>query len=292
MTGCSEQPAVESAILASTVPENSTGASADDPPAQDASGEPGTGPTTTVAGSAERPVIQTAQRPDWLGTRVLPTGPDGRVITPQTTPEELVDRRFATVDVFDSPGDRFTSSIGPVPAEVLARSTWVDGCPVEPEDLSYLTMSFWGFDGRAHTGEMIVNRSVAQDVITAFAAIFEARFPIEEMTVVPKEALDADPTGDGNNTTAFVCRAVTGGSSFSQHAYGLAIDINPFHNPYIRGEVVLPELAASYLDRAQPLAGMVADDGPVVQAFDDIGWGWGGDWESLKDYQHFSVNNR
>ncbi|MFT7600588.1 MAG: hypothetical protein ACI8TP_003532, partial [Acidimicrobiales bacterium] len=119
---------------------------------------------------------------------------------------------------------------------------------------------------------------------------WDDRFPFEEMRIVTPTDLDAPPTGDGNNTTAFVCRAVTGGTRFSEHASGLAIDINPFHNPYLRDDLLLPELAGSYLGREDLRAGMLTADSAVVRAFTDIGWSWGGEWSSLKDWQHFSHN--
>lgn len=231
-------------------------------------------------------------RPEWLGRRTLPTRPDGIVVA-QTTPEELRERRLVTVDrLAPPPGDRFEGSLGAVGDEVLARSTWVEGCPVEPEDLAYLTISFWGFDGGVHTGEMIVHREVATEIVDVFAKLFAARFPLEEMRIVSPADLDAAPTGDGNNTTAFVCRPVTGGTTFSEHAYGLAIDINPFHNPYRRDDLVLPELAGHYLDRSLGQPGMITDGDVVVEAFAAIGWSWGGNWRSLEDYQHFSRSGR
>lgn len=125
-----------------------------------------------------------------------------------------------------------------------------------------------------------------------FRALWEARFPIEEMRITEERELDLKPTGDGNNTGAFVCRTQRGGSSFSEHAYGLAVDVNPFQNPYHRGEVVIPELASAYLDRQERRPGMIFDDGSVVAAFDRIGWGWGGRWRSLTDLHHFSRNDR
>ncbi len=116
---------------------------------------------------------------------------------------------------------------------------------------------------------------------------------MERLAITPAQALDAPPTGDGNTTGAFVCRPVTGGTSFSQHAYGLAVDVNPFQNPYVKGagadRVVLPELASAYLDRSRSAPGMIRPGGPVVRAFARIGWTWGGDYRSLKDWQHFSA---
>jgi hypothetical protein len=139
---------------------------------------------------------------------------------------------------------------------------------------------------------MIVHETVATDIVTVFERLYEARFPIEEMRVVTPEELAAPPTGDDNNTTAFVCRPVTGGTTFSEHASGLVIDVNPFHNPYQRADLILPELAADYLDRSAGRPGLIRDGDAVVDAFTDIGWTWGGRWRSLKDYQHFSLNGR
>ncbi|MEM9654321.1 MAG: M15 family metallopeptidase [Actinomycetota bacterium] len=275
-------PATITATTATTAPT---------PTAALADGDTETASSAEAAGTGAE-VDPPVERPAWLGTRTLPTTANGRVV-PQTTPEELRDRRLPTVDTLPPPPPDapFRSTAQPLDRATLDRSTWTEGCPVAQEDLTYLTLSFWGFDGRPHTGELIVNRAVAEDIISVFATLFESRFPIEEMRLVTPADLDAPPTGDGNNTASFVCRPVTGGTVFSQHAYGLAVDINPFHNPYRRNDLVLPELATSYLDRtAAP--GVITDGDVVVAAFERIGWFWGGRWVSLKDYQHFSLNNR
>jgi hypothetical protein len=174
----------------------------------------------------------------------------------------------------------------------LVRETdlaWEPGCPVGLRDLRYLEMSYWGFDGRPHTGQMVVNASVAEDVVEVFRKLYRARFPLEQMALATHKDLDAPPTGDGNVTGAYACRATRGTTSWSQHAYGLAIDVNPFDNPYSKGDVVLPELASSYLDRGWRRPGMIYRGDVVTTAFSDIGWTWGGDFQSLKDYQHFSA---
>ena len=144
---------------------------------------------------------------------------------------------------------------------------------------------------RRHTGELLVNAEAADDLVSVFRALYDARYPIEEMRITRLDELDAPPTGDGNNTGAFACRPTVGQSTFSQHAYGLAIDVNPFQNPYEKGDLVLPELASSYLDR-DDREGVIRDGDPVVTAFAAIGWEWGGNWQSLKDYQHLSENGR
>ena len=136
-------------------------------------------------------------------------------------------------------------------------ATWRPGCPVGLDDLRYVTVSFRGFDGRAHTGELVVHERVAAQVVSVFARLYRARFPIEEMRLVTGADLEAHPTGDGNNTAAFVCRAARKQTRWSAHAYGLAIDVNLFQNPYRRGDLVLPELAGAYEDRARARPGMI-----------------------------------
>jgi D-alanyl-D-alanine carboxypeptidase len=231
--------------------------------------------------------------PPWLGDRVLPmTGTGyGEV---RATPPALRNRQFTLPDtVSPLPGDDFAAQVtSPAPPAVIARSTWRPGCPVDPSDLTWLRLAFWGFDDQRHTGELLAHEDVAQDLVSVFERLYKAKFPLEELSIVSQRELEAPPTGDGNATTAFVCRPTVGESSYSQHAYGLAVDVNSFQNPYVSDHLVLPELASSYLHRARVRPGMIQASGPVVQAFASIGWEWGGAWETLKDYQHFSQSGR
>lgn len=211
----------------------------------------------------------------------------------RATPPELVRRRFTLPDTVPMlPGTGFAARITPVPTEVLARSTWRPGCPVGREDLRWARLTFWGFDSRRHTGELLVNAAVAADVVAVFRELYQQRYPLEEMRITTKAEQVAPPTGDGNDTGSFNCRNTEGAAVLSQHAYGLAIDVNPFQNPYRKAGVVLPELARSYLDRGWRRPGMIDAGGAVVRAFAGIGWAWGGAWRSLTDYQHFSQNGR
>ena len=231
------------------------------------------------------------ERPPWLGKRVIP-GADHDIGLGLPTPPILRDRRFPTIDILPRPSQPgYRATVGPVERDVLERSTWRPKCPVSPNELVYLTMTFWGFDRVRHTGEMIVNASVAEEVTGAFEKLYAARFPIEEMRVATLEeqrAWHRAPTGDTNLTSSLECRRAAGSDNWSEHAYGLAIDINPFHNPYLLGEHVGPELASAYTDRTWKRPGMIFEGDAVTQAFDAIGWGWGGRWNSLKDWMHFS----
>lgn len=270
----------------------------------DRTGEAAATPTTSTSTTVVAPTTTTAPpttttaagpgltRPDWLGTRLLPVRADGfGQVLP--TPPELVDRRVPTIDLLPPPPDgRFAATVVPVPDDVVARSSWQASCPVALADLRYVTVGFWGFDERQHTGELIVNARFADDLVEVFRQLFDARFPIEEMRVIRADEIDAPPTGDGNVTTSLVCRPAVGSGSWSRHAYGLAVDINPFHNPYERGDLVLPELASAYLARDNHRPGMIQPGDAVVEAFDAMGWGWGGRWNTLLDYMHFSDNGR
>ena len=249
---------------------------------------------TAPAAPTSPPSTRAPARPaaGWkVGAVALPLRPDGfGQVLP--TPPPLRDRRLATVDRLPPPPDgRFHATVGPVGAAVRARmgETWAPGCPVGLADLRYLTVGFRGFDGRAHTGELVVNRRVAAQVVGVFAELYAAGFPIEEMRLPTTADLRAPPTGDGNDTAAFVCRPVRGQTRWSAHAYGLAVDVDPFQNPYHRGDLVLPERASAYLDRGWRRPGMIRPGDAVTRAFAAIGWTWGGTWRSPSDLMHFSA---
>jgi hypothetical protein len=139
---------------------------------------------------------------------------------------------------------------------------------------------------------VIVASEVADDMVQIMRALFEAGFPIERMEPVDVYDGDDDLSMAANNTSAFNCRKVTGGSKWSEHSYGIAIDVNPLVNPYVRGATVLPPEGAQFADRAQDAPGMIHDEDVVVTTFADHGWIWGGTWSSPKDFQHFSTSGR
>lgn len=258
---------------------------------------PGAGPTTTpttTPGTSTAPDGPTYS--SWpLGERVLPLQPDGfGEIRP--TPPSLRERRYPTADVLTPPvGARFHASVGAITPAIRERmgETHQPGCPVALDELRYVQVSFRGFDGAAHTGELVVAAAAAEEIVSVFRALYRTDFPIESMRLVTTADLHARATGDGNNTAAFVCRPTRGQTAgFSAHAYGLALDLNPFMNPYEKDGVVLPERASSYLDRGRVRPGMVEPGDVAVREFARIGWSWGGDFRSLKDYQHFTALDR
>ena len=250
--------------------------------------------TTTTASTTTSTAITTSTTstttPGWeLGATPLPLRPDGfGEVLP--TPELLVRRELPTTDLLaPPPDDVFRSSIAAIDPATRDRmgETWQEGCPVPIEELRRVTVSHWGFDGDVHSGELVLHQDVAADVVGVFARLHELRFPIEELRITTTADLEAAPTGDGNGSGSFSCRPVRGGSSWSQHSYGTAVDINPFQNPFVRGDLVLPELASAYLDRSDVRPGMILPGDEVVAAFAAIGWHWGGTW-AQPDLMHFS----
>ena len=193
------------------------------------------------------------------------------------------------------PTTPFQGTIERLPADVVRKMTgasWRPGCPVPLERLRLLRISYWGFDDAAHLVVLVVRDDVAPAVVDAFRRIYNARFPIHKMQLVDDFGASDTRSMAANNTSAFNCRAVTGGSGWSEHAYGRAIDVNPFVNPYVKGSTVLPPEAAPYTDRTRNDPGMIHADDAVARAFAARGWSWGGYWSSLKDYQHFSTTGR
>lgn len=178
-----------------------------------------------------------------------------------------------------------------VQAATMIPSTWRPGCPVHLRDLRLLTVRFWGFDGRMHAGRIIVHEAVATDVVWVFRKIFEARFPIRRIELEDRYEGQENGSTLANNSSGFDCRPVTGGTRFSRHSYGTAIDINPLQNPYLYedGHVTDPR-ARAYLDRSQDLPGMIHTGDPVHRAFTTIGWRWGGDFVVTPDWQHFDLD--
>ena len=171
-------------------------------------------------------------------------------------------------------------------------SSWHRGCPVPVRRLRLLTVSFWGFDRRAHTGRLVADRSAVRPLIRAMRRLYAARFPIKRMVPVDAYGGSDNRSMAADNTSAFNCRRVAGTRSWSEHAYGRAIDINPVENPEVDGRKISPPRGARNANRRRHARGMIRRHGVVVRAFRAVGWGWGGRWSSPKDYQHFSATGR
>jgi hypothetical protein len=192
----------------------------------------------------------------------------------------------------------FHSSIRPLSAPVrseLKRDAWHPGCPVALSGLRMLTVTYRGFDRHSHTGNLVVNRSAAAPLARVFRRLYELRFPIRHMGFADSYGPARSRPADGDVSGSFECRQAVpspcvggnGTGTWSMHAYGLAVDLNPVENPYVGcGQSRDPKTRA-YLNRSRHRRGMVTR--AVIGAFRSIEWGWGGSWAgSTKDYMHFS----
>lgn len=191
---------------------------------------------------------------------------------------------------------QYKASMSPITADIKAKLThsYKDNSPLGLDDLKYLQMSYWGYDGCVHEGELVVHHGVAQDVMDIFGELFEARFPIEKMKLIDVYQANDDLSMADNNSSALCVRMVTGSTTdWSKHSYGCAVDINPLVNPYAKNGKVLPKEGLAYLDRESGARGQIVKDDVCYKAFLKRGWSWGGDWMNTRgyvDYQHFDID--
>jgi D-alanyl-D-alanine carboxypeptidase len=207
-------------------------------------------------------------------------------------------RAGAVLSVLDCGAISYCSFIEPLDEPTRAAMVgvvWRKGCPVGLEDLRRITFKHWSFDGSIATGQVVVNAGVAVDIQGVLHDLFDAKFPIASAKPIEVFGGDDDRSTMANNSSAFNCRAVTGGKAFSEHAWGRAIDLNPVQNPYVRSNgTVLDPKAKRFIKRSalSESSGVIPPNGAVVKAFKRIGWTWGGTFNRVKDYQHFSSTGR
>ncbi|MDL2236880.1 M15 family metallopeptidase [Christensenellaceae bacterium OttesenSCG-928-K19] len=201
--------------------------------------------------------------------------------TPTPTPEGMI-----------MVAEGFTAQ--PIPEEIYERmleKSYPEDCPIPLEELRYLRVLHIGFDGENHEGEMVVNVQIAEDVLHIMKALYDNEYPIEKMALIDDYDANDERSMTDNNSSAFCYRVVKGTNTLSNHARGLAVDINPLYNPYVRGGRVEPEAAQPYVDRSQDNPYFLRSDDLCVQLFKEYGFTWGGDWNGYKDYQHFDIRD-
>jgi len=162
--------------------------------------------------------------------------------------------------------------------------------PKFKENQKLIEVLYYSFDGKIHKGQLVIDKRLAQDMREIFRLVLENKFPIGSVIPISSDRFfkdgkwnEDDQSMMANNTSAFNYRTATASKKLSKHAYGFAIDINPVQNPYIKGKIVLPPNAV--YDENVP--GTLGSNSLVVKSFIRLGWTWGGNWKSLKDYQHF-----
>ena len=177
-------------------------------------------------------------------------------------------------------------------ARITGKSYPADdaGIRIGYDDLRYIRLLHYDFDGNVEEGELIVNAKVADEVMGIFYKLYLAKYPLTSVRLVDEYGgtADDDLSMAANNTSAFNYRFVAGTKTLSLHSFGVAIDINPRLNPYIVGDSISPADGAPYADRTRDFAGKIDHNDLCYKLFIACGWTWGGDWRNSKDYQHFS----
>ncbi|MCK5683751.1 M15 family metallopeptidase [bacterium] len=202
----------------------------------------------------------------------------------------LLSLTFCTTELF--PENKFTGKISPIPKDIKAKmigESWKKGCPVDFDQLTYLRISFWGFDNKTHIGELIINKAIAENTVETFRELYNIRFPIQSMKLPIFYLNNPNDSSRKNNSSAFYYRKdAQSPKKLSLHSYGIAIDLNPFYNPSpVAGGKVEPQGAEKYLNRKLRIKGMIHEGDKVFQIMTKNGWAWGGFFKQGADPMHF-----
>ena len=178
-------------------------------------------------------------------------------------------------------------------SRIAGKSYKVD-CPLPLGELRYLEVLHKNLVGEILRGEMICNERIAADVLEIFKKLFAANYPIEKIRLIDEYDADDELSMRDNNSSCFNFRFVSFTKRISRHGYGLAVDINPLYNPYIKTvdgkKIIAPDNSAAFEDREKNFPYKITADDLCVQLFREKNFLWGGDcWDDEKDYQHFFI---
>lgn len=160
------------------------------------------------------------------------------------------------------------------------------------DELRYVHILHYDFDGDPAEGELICNEYIAQDLVEIFYELYHNEYRLERVLLIDEYDGDDIASMEDNNTSCFNYRVVAGSSSLSRHAYGLAVDVNPLYNPYVTyskdgSRNVSPVSGESYADRTAAFPYKIDEEDLCYKLFIQHGFTWGGSWNHSKDYQHF-----
>ena len=178
----------------------------------------------------------------------------------------------------------------------MKGKSYKDNCPIPLGDLRYLHVLHKDLEGITHGGELVCNKYIADDVLEIFRELFLAGYPIERVRLVDEYNADDETSMRDNNSSCFNFRFITHTTRISKHGLGLAVDINTLYNPYIKnlndGKIILePATAGEYTDRSKNFPYKIEKGDLCYRLFTQRGFEWGGEWKTVKDYQHFEVSD-
>lgn len=177
----------------------------------------------------------------------------------------------------------------------IKNKSYKNNCTVSRSDLRYLHLLHYTEDGKIKLGEMICHKDIANALIDIFRELFNNHYPIERMQLIDDFDADDIKSMEHNNTTCFNFRVVAGSKKLSNHSMGKAVDINPLYNPYVKRRSngtykISPETGKAYTDRTKKFKYKIDHNDLAYKLFTKHGFRWGGNYRSLKDYQHFEIN--
>ena len=185
-------------------------------------------------------------------------------------------------------------SISEISDEIFAKmqgKSYKENCTVPREDLRYLHVLHVGFDGETHEGELVCSKMIAEDLLEIFKELYESGYQIEKIRLIDEYDADDETAMRDNDSSCFNFRFISHTEKVSKHGSGLAVDINPLYNPYIKEvdgkTIVEPATADEYTDRSKNFPHKIDESDPAYQLFTEHGFKWGGSWSDSKDYQHF-----
>lgn len=196
-----------------------------------------------------------------------------------------------TTDTSTSEKDFYYEPLSEDIIHKISGVSFTENDTISLDDLRHVVVKYVDFENNTRTGELIVNKAVADDVVDIFKELYDASYQIEKIRLIDEYNGSDDASMEDNNSSAFNYRNIDGTNELSDHSLGLAIDINPLYNPYVRTGMgdrdILPVNATMYADRAADFSHKIQKGDVCYNAFISRGWKWGGDWSSPIDYQHF-----
>ncbi len=190
-------------------------------------------------------------------------------------------------------GEFYITEIGPELFERIRGKTYKEDCTIPLSDLRYLHVLNRDIDGNIHEGEMICNRYIAEDVLDILKELFEAGYPIEKIRLADEYDASDERSMEDNNSSCFNFRFISHTKKVSKHGMGLAVDINPRYNPYIKTvdekTVIEPAVSEEYTHRERSFPYKIEEDDLCCRLFKEHGFIWGGNFTKSKDYQHFEM---